>query len=191
MPLRTGVGGGVGTVEPLWDTLLDLLREVGLAVPEVTVCEMPWRLVELVEVTLAFPDIEASALKRDCDPALALPLMFLIAPRGLMQTSFPICRGCVSTDLNEWASKDRLLKRCCVGSVGLFVNWVRELEDRMTVKATSSWFLYTVKGWGFTLLPQTRHCEMSKNKECFSRVNKGVSTRSLCRVLSIKGSRGS
>jgi hypothetical protein len=29
-----------------------------------------------------------------------------------------------------------------VGSVGWFVNWVRELENRITVKATGAWSLY-------------------------------------------------
>jgi hypothetical protein len=51
--------------------------------------------VEVVEVTLEFSDMEAPMLKQGCCPApeLALPLMFLAAPKGMMQTSFPVCRG--------------------------------------------------------------------------------------------------
>jgi hypothetical protein len=52
-----------------------------------------------------------------------------------------------------------------VGSVGWFVNWVRELENRITVKATGAWSLYAVKARGLKLLAQTRHCVMPENKE--------------------------
>ena len=32
-----------------------------------------------------------------------------------------------------------------VGSVGWFVNWVRELGNGMDVKATGAWLIYAVK----------------------------------------------
>jgi hypothetical protein len=50
---------------------------------------------EVVEVTLAFIDTEAPVLKEGCCPApvLAVPLIFLIAPKGMMQASFLVGRG--------------------------------------------------------------------------------------------------
>jgi hypothetical protein len=200
IPLSSGVWGGVGDwsttgmVKPVWAVPLVVLgtgleagawggvestREMGPADPRLMFWERSWRLEEVFEVTLEFTDdVEAPVLKEGCCPAPALPLMFLIAPREMVQAEVLVCRSWVSTG---WVGFKRPAFEVAVGvgSVGWFVNWVRELENKVIVKATGSWFLYAV----------TRHCEVLENKEGSLWVNKGASTRPLCMLFLHCGSK--
>jgi hypothetical protein len=207
IPLISGVWGGVGdmgttgAVKPVWAVLLVVLgtrfedgawagvestREMGPADPRLMFWERPWRLGEVFEVTLEFTDdMEALVLKEGCCPApvLALPLMFLIAPREMVQAEVLVCRGWVSTG---WVGFKRPAFEVAigVGSVGWFVNWVRELENKVIVKATGSWFLYAVKARRLGgSLGQTKHCEMLENKEGSLWANKGASNKAIVHVV--------
>jgi hypothetical protein len=164
---RTGVAGVVGDWEmagafkPALLVVLDIGLEAGAWVgvestkemepadPRLIVWERLWGDGEVFEIALEFSDMEAPVLKQGCCPApvLALPLMFLDALKEVVQTSFSVGRGWVSTG---WVGFKRPAFESAVGvgSVGWFVNWVRELGNGMDVKATGAWLIYAVKARG-------------------------------------------